>query len=313
VTSPAKGTAVAKKPMSFDELLEWAKPKIAAVLPKHITPERMVALVTLAAMKTPRLKECQPLSLVNALFNASRLGLEIGQHAHLVPFRNNKLGITECVLIPDYRGLIGLAVRSGKVKHIDARVVYKDDEFDYQLGSAPFIKHKPKLDGDRSDGNIFAFYSVAHLVDGTPVFDEPMSKAEVDAVRARSRAKDDGPWVTDYVAMGKKTVVKRAAKFLPQSPEFAAAIELDNRAETGEISTVSDIIDSRDSLNAQVAQSTQEKLNDLKDRMEPAAESTGKTEPGDGAPGNEEARTPLTSPSAAAPAPTKKNDDDAPF
>lgn len=302
--APAKGTAVAKKPLTFDELLERAKPRIAAVLPKHLTPERMLGLVTLAAMKTPRLRECQPLSLVNAILNASRLGLEIGQHAHLVPFKNNKLGIVECVMIPDYRGLIGLAVRSGKVKHIDARVVYKDDEFDYQLGSAPFIKHKPRLDGDRSDANIFAFYAVAHLADGTPVFDEPMSRTEVDAVRARSRAKDDGPWVTDYVAMGKKTAVKRACKFLPQTPELAAAIELDNRAETGEVGTVSDLIDTSESLNAQVKQTTAEKLEDLKERMEPAPQQPEETPP----------PPPEPNASPAAPAPAKaKSDDEPPF
>lgn len=265
-------TAVAKKPLTFDGLLERMKPQIAAILPKHLTAERMVALASLAATKTPKLKECTPLSLFNAIVHASRIGLEIGTHAHLVPFRNSKAQVTEAVLIPDYRGLISLAVRSERVKHIDARVVYKDADFDYQLGDKPFIKHKPKLDGERSDATILCFYAVAHLADGTTVFDEPMSKAEVDAIRARSRAANDGPWVTDYAAMGKKTVIKRLCKFLPQTPELAAAIELDNRAETGEISTVSDIIDSRESVNQAVADQTKQKAEDLKARL---AESTG--------------------------------------
>lgn len=263
-------TAVAptkKEPLTFDGLLERMKPQIAKILPKHLTAERMVALCALAATKTPKLKECTPLSLFNAVMNASRLGLEIGQHAHLVPFRNNKAGVTECVFIPDYRGLIGLAVRSERVKHIDARVVYADDDFDFQLGDKPFIRHKPKLDGERDEKKIVCFYTVAHLADGTPVFDEPMSKREVDAIRARSRAANDGPWVTDYVAMGKKTVIKRLCKFLPQTPELAAAIELDNRAETGEISTVSDIIDSSDSVNQQVADQTRQKAEDLKAKL----------------------------------------------
>ena len=267
-------TASKKTPMTFEDLLDTTKGRIAAILPKHLTAERMVALAALAATKTPKLKECTPLSLFNAIMNASRLGLEIGTHAHLVPFRNSKANITECVMIPDYRGLINLAIRSAHVRHIDARVVYKDDAFDYQLGDTPFIRHKPKLDGDRSPENIFAFYAIAHLADGPPVFDEPMSKEEVDAVRARSRAKDDGPWVTDYVAMGKKTVVKRLAKFLPQTPEMAAAVELDNRAETGEISTVSDLIDSSDSINQAVADSTKQRAEELKGKLaepEPAA------------------------------------------
>ena len=258
---------VEKKPLTFNDLLEKMKPQIAAILPKHLTPERMVALCALAATKTPQLKECTPLSLFNAIVHASRLGLEIGQHAHLVPFKNSKAGVTEVVMVPDYRGLISLAVRSGKVKHIDARAVYKDDAFDYQYGTQPLILHKPKLDAERGEKEMVAFYAAAHLVDGTVVFDV-MSKAEVDGIRARSRAKDAGPWATDYEAMGKKTVVKRLAKFLPQTPELAAAIELDNRGETGEIGTVSAIIDSPESVNAAVAQETKAKLDTLKGKLD---------------------------------------------
>jgi recombination protein RecT len=277
-----KSTAVApakKAALTFEDLLERMKPRLEAILPKHLTAERMVALASLAATKTPKLRECQPLSLFNAIMNASRLGLEIGQYAHLVPFRNNKLNITECVMIPDYRGLISLAVRSEKVVHIDARVVYDGDAFAYVLGSSPRIDHAPKIGTPRGDEHVIGFYAVAHLATGMTVFDEPMTKAEVDAVRGRSRAKDDGPWVTDYQAMGKKTVVKRLAKFLPQTPEMAAAVELDNRAETGEVGTVSDIIDSAESVNQAVAQSTKEKAEALKERLTEKAEPSDAKEP----------------------------------
>lgn len=264
-----KGTALAaaKEKVTFDGLLDRMKPKMIGLLPRYLTPERMIALVALSATKTPKLRDCTPLSIFNAVMNAARLGLEPGQHAHLVPFRNGRTGVTECVLIPDYRGLIALAVRSTRVKHIDARIVYRDDQFDYQLGTESWIHHKPKLDGDRTDAAIVCVYGVAHLADGTVVFDEPMSKAEVDAVRNRSRAKDDGPWVTDYPAMARKTAVKRLCKFLPQTPELAAAIELDNRAETGDIGTVSDIIDTSDSVNQAVADRTREKAERLKESL----------------------------------------------
>jgi recombination protein RecT len=281
--------------MSFTELLEWAKPQIAAILPKHLTPERMVALATLAATKTPKLKECTPLTLFNAIVNASKLGLEIGTQAHLVPFRNSKANATECVMIPDYRGLISLAIRSGHVRHIDARAVYTGDEFDYQLGTDPKIVHKPKFDAPHVQQNIIAFYAVAHLDDDAVGF-EVMSKAEVDAIRGRSRASQDGPWVTDYEAMGKKTVVKRLAKFLPQTPQMAAAVELDNRAETGEISTVSDIIDSSDSINQAVAQSTKERAEALKEKLGGQSSDGGTVDPGMGA--GDQPAAPVASPAA---------------
>ena len=258
------------------------------VLPRHLTGERMLALVNLVANKTPKLKDCAltkggQLSLYTAVMHASRLGLEIGHLAHIVPFENRKAGIVEAVFIPDYRGVIQVAVNSGKVQHIDARVVYDGDDFDYELGTKPTIHHKPKLrDAVPGDGQIIAFYAVAHL-DGSYVF-EVMSKAEVDAIRGRSRAKEDGPWVTDYAMMGRKTVVKRLSKFLPQTPELQAVIELDNRAETGQVGTVSDIIDSPDSVNEAVAEQTRQKAEDLKARMAANAGEEQAPEPPAGEP-----------------------------
>jgi recombination protein RecT len=76
---------------------------------------------------------------------------------------------------------------------------------------------------------------VAFLSDGTQTFDI-MVKSEVDKIRRRSRAADDGPWVTDYEEMARKTVVKRLSKYLPLKPgdKLAQAIEIDNRIEAGE-------------------------------------------------------------------------------
>ena len=55
-----------------------------------------------------------------------------------------------------------------------------------------------------------------------------MSKDEVDAVRKRSRAANNGPWVTDYGEMAKKTVFKRLSKWLPVTPELQEAIAKDD-------------------------------------------------------------------------------------
>lgn len=240
---------------------------LRSILPKHLTPERVVALVILQQTKAPLLAECDPKTVLRAVMEASKLGLEIGRTAHLVPFKNRRRGVYECQMIPDYRGLIQLVVQARSAQHIDARVVYDGDVFAVQLGSEPRITHLPALDGDRSPEAIKAFYAVAHLASGLTVFPDPMTRDEVDAIRDRSRAKDDGPWVTDYVAMGKKTVVKQLCKFLPQTPEIAAAIELDNRAETGEIGHVNELIDSSDSVNAAVAEETQDRVEALKQRL----------------------------------------------
>jgi len=54
---------------------------------------------------------------------------------------------------------------------------------------------------------------------------------EIEAVRRRSRAADDGPWVTDWSEMARKTVVRRGSKYLPLTTDFRRALELDEEAE----------------------------------------------------------------------------------
>jgi recombination protein RecT len=61
-----------------------------------------------------------------------------------------------------------------------------------------------------------------------------MSKKDVDAIRARSKASGSGPWVTDYVEMARKTVLKRACKYLPMAIEINDALDQDTKTEFGE-------------------------------------------------------------------------------
>jgi recombinational DNA repair protein RecT len=70
------------------------------------------------------------------------------------------------------------------------------------------------------------------MKDGDPEF-RFMWKHEVDLIRSRSRAKDSGPWVTDYEAMAWKTVIRRLCKYLPRTVELARALDMDERVDAG--------------------------------------------------------------------------------
>ena len=96
-------------------------PAWSDVLPKFLPAERLVRVALTAISEQPKLLECTQESIILALMDAARLGLEPGgslKQAHLVPFK------TTCVLIPDYRGLAELARRSGQVRDVYAQVVY---------------------------------------------------------------------------------------------------------------------------------------------------------------------------------------------
>ena len=107
-------------------------------------PERFTR-ITLSALSTnAKLQETTPQSFLGAMMTAAQLGLEpntpLGQ-AYLIPFRNK--GVLECQFQLGYKGLIDLAYRSGQISVIQAHTVYENDEFEYELGLDPKLKHVP--------------------------------------------------------------------------------------------------------------------------------------------------------------------------
>jgi recombination protein RecT len=236
------GTAKAKMD-NLRGLLEKMKSHMLAVLPRHITAERMIKVALVAASRTPRLLDCTPESFAGAMMQASELGLEPGGAlglAYLVPFKNRHTNRYEVVLIPGYRGYIALARRSGEIKNIEAHPVYEQDKFIVRFGLEPKLDHEPNLEVSGKDRKFKSVYAMAELRDGVHQV-EFLPKADVDHIRAKSKAKDDGPWVTDYDEMARKTAVKRLCKYLPLSPDLAKAIALDNAAETGDFSDLEPI------------------------------------------------------------------------
>lgn len=232
--------AVAAKPADpVAAMIEKMKPQMALALPKHVTAERMARIVLTEIRRVPKLAECGRDSLLGAVMTCSQLGLEPGNslgHAYLLPFeRRSKVngqwqtvGI-DCQLIIGYRGMIDLARRSGQIVSLTARTVMENDKFSYRYGLDETIEHIPS-DGER--GAMTHVYSVAKLKDGGVQF-EVMSRADVERVRAGSKAKDNGPWVTHFEEMARKTAIRRLFKYLPVSIEMQRAITLDEQADAG--------------------------------------------------------------------------------
>ena len=150
--------------------------------------------------------------------DCSSLGLEPdGRKVHLIPYGD------KCQLIVDYKGLVDLARRSGEIADIHADVVCERDAFEYSFGTDSRLVHKPPLS---NRGKPIAAYSFVRLKDGSSSY-EVMNVEEIEAIRERSKAKDSGPWVTDWNEMAKKTVFRRHSKWLPVSAEFQEATERD--------------------------------------------------------------------------------------
>lgn len=195
------------------------KPNVSLTLEriatKWLSAEQIKTQAIIAVSRNPKLLACSTISFLEAMVRAAELGLRFagaGGEAHLVPFRD------QCRLVIGYRGLCALARRTGMVTRIEARVVYEKDVFEVGYGSGQVLVHRPHLGADR--GEIRAAYAFASIRNSDDQI-EVMTRAELDQIRKRSPSGSDGPWVTDFAEMCRKSVLRRLCKYLP----FGTAVE----------------------------------------------------------------------------------------
>jgi recombination protein RecT len=237
------------KQVQLKAQLGLMKSSLAEVLPKHLTPERITKVVLSATQRTPALLDCTMTSICESVMQGAELGLEIGGllgEAYLVPFQKkwqengrwqSELR-AQCII--GYQGLLKLARQSGEVASIVARVVRESE-----MGRVKLNLATNEVDHPFSFANVLppdkdplvGVYAFAVLASGEHVL-EPMTKAQVDLIRARSKAgaSASSPWTTDYEAMALKTVIRRICKMLPKSAEKASklkeVVELEEAIET---------------------------------------------------------------------------------
>lgn len=210
-----------------------------------ITADRIIRIATTAIQKTPKLRECEPISVLACVMQAAAFGFEpnteLGE-CYLVGFKSSKTQKTYCSLIIGYKGFTQLAHNTGLVGAINSELVRKGEPFNITLGTSRGLKHVPDLDlrATESDrpSNWTGVYSTITYLNGHIDF-EYLTAAQVQKFRNRSRSKDDGPWVSDTEAMWKKTAVRRLTARVPKSTTPAKllgrAVALDEAQERGAI------------------------------------------------------------------------------
>ena len=196
---------------------------MAMALPEHISPQKISRVIMTEITKNPRLLKCSKESVLTSVMEACQLGLvpnSVQGLAYLIPYG------TKCQLITGYKGLISLALQSGRLASIWGRIVREGDDFKYEEGTTPFIHHKPLI-GSRADkaGEVKGAYAIAKMKGGEDTQFEFLTLLDIERVKARSSSGNRGPWVDDYDQMAKKTAVRQLLKWLPlesERVEFAA-------------------------------------------------------------------------------------------
>ena len=231
-TNTAALTKANPKPAAMQAYIKQMENEIKKALPSVITPERFTRIVLSALSANPKLQECTPQSFLGAMMTAAQLGVEpntpLGQ-AYLIPYFNGKEKRLECQFQLGYKGIMDLAYRSGDVSTIQAHAVYENDEFAFEFGLDPKLRHIPAK-SDR--GAPTHFYAVFRTKDGGYGF-EVMS---IDDVRQHaqkySKAFSSGPWQSNFEEMAKKTVLKKVLKYAPLKSDFVRGLSADETIKT---------------------------------------------------------------------------------
>jgi recombination protein RecT len=227
-------SSVEKMPNPVAELrvqLNAMEDQFKAALPAHMPVERFMRVIMTAIQNNPELGECERRSLWNAAMKAAQDGLlPDGREGAMVVRKSG--GKKTANWQPMIAGIRKKARNSGEISTWDAQAVYENDEFEFELGDNPFIRHRPVLE---NPGKIIAAYSICTLKDGEKTRDV-MSIGAIHKIRDRSdawKAYKAGlikstPWATDEAEMCKKTVARRHSKSIPMSSDLDDLVRRDD-------------------------------------------------------------------------------------
>ena len=221
-------TETEKKKKELIGLINTMQPAIKKALPTVITPERFTRMVLSAISSNEQLQKCEKNSFLGAMMQAAQLGVEpntpLGQ-AYILPYYDH--GTLKAQFELGYKGLIDLAYRSGEVSIIDAQVVYANDDFDYELGLEPKLKHKPALS---NRGKPILYYAMFRTKSGGFGFQVMSYEDCQEHAKKYSKAVQKGtssPWNSNFDEMAKKTVLKKALKYAPLKSDYARQLTTD--------------------------------------------------------------------------------------
>jgi len=215
----------------FSAFMDKFKTQMNLALPKHLTADRMARLAVTQFSNTPKLQECEPISIAASIMTASTLGLEPGVNGqgYLVPYYNNKKRVMQCQFIPGWKGLVDIANRSGRCT-VWTGAVFKGDQFDFNLGDKPFIQHRP---GDEDRIEFLTHVYAVGRVNGSEwpvieVWTMPKVLRHRDAYNKVGQAHYS---FRDVEMYARKVPLLQVLKYMPASIELSNAITVSHAAE----------------------------------------------------------------------------------
>lgn len=196
--------------------------------------------ITALVANNALLQDCDPYTIMFAGMKATALNLPLDNSlgfAYVLPYKDNKRGITVAQFQLGYKGVKQLALRSGQFSVIPNATDVREGE----LVSRNRLTGECKFnfvddDEEREKLPVMGYVSYFKLLNGAEsTFYMSLKEMEAHALRYSQTYRSTNPkvkaaskWTTDFGDMAKKTVVKlNLSKNAPLSVEMADAINAD--------------------------------------------------------------------------------------
>lgn len=196
--------------------------------------------ITALVANNALLQDCDPYTIMFAGMKATALNLPLDNSlgfAYVLPYKDNKRGITVAQFQLGYKGVKQLALRSGQFSVIPNATDVREGE----LVSRNRLTGECKFnfvddDEEREKLPVIGYVSYFKLLNGAEsTFYMSLKEMEAHALRYSQTYRSSNPkvkaaskWTTDFGDMAKKTVVKlNLSKNAPLSVEMADAINAD--------------------------------------------------------------------------------------
>lgn len=234
-------TVIEKKYMpAFEPMLPTYRDLLE---PLGIQPARIIRSVLMAVERVPKLQQVPLDSLVNSATSFAVLGIEadgVTGNGFLIPFSMKGSVIAQPII--GYKGFNTLADRGDYAIH--GGVVREGDAFEYQLGTDPFVHHRPNEQGNRFDRKVTHAWACPIRADGLKQQPVVLVRDELEEIRSKSAAfkfGGDTPWKDPNIgfeAMCAKSAKRRCNRSIPiimtgphQTRQYHLAAAMETRIE----------------------------------------------------------------------------------
>lgn len=218
--------------------LDRMKGEIEKIAGSLVHPDELVRFTLNACVKNPKLFECfqtaEGTASVFLSIITSRI-IEIpcdGIHGYLVPFfqsaYKDRPAAMICQFMPGYKGFVQLAYANSNIASVNCAAVFEKDDFDFEYGTQPFLRHKPT---NGESGSLAWAYAIIKTRSGHCEF-RVLTAADVLKRKAVSKSSDKGPWKDWEPEMWAKTAFLSLAKVAPMGNKVARAAAIDDRIQT---------------------------------------------------------------------------------